>query len=180
LTTAAAAVAAASTPIIATSGAGNFVPVRLVIRIAHVARLHKPLKISVRVSADSGVLDTRTARLRVEARLATECGGSFQTTPGVRLLNQILRPQPRTGAAYTAAARGTGRPTSYGVKTVCVYLEEAGDNRVFASDQSVQLNVSRSCTLAAARYDSARRRRASGLGADRRAARRACGSGVAL
>jgi hypothetical protein len=61
---------------------------------------------------------------------------------------------------------------------------------VFASDQSIQVDVSRACTRAAARYDAARRRHVTGaaarkrkrriVAADRRAARRACGPGVPL
>jgi hypothetical protein len=65
---------------------------------------------------------------------------------------------------------------------VCAFLEESGDNRMFANDTSNEVNVSRKCTTAAATYDAARRRHArrSKLKADRRAARRACGPGVPL
>jgi hypothetical protein len=134
------------------------------------------------VSADPGALDNRTGPLRVRVKLASECGGTYQYTSGPVLMDQRLAPQPTTLRAYAATATGHGKPTAYGQFTVCTWLEEEGDNRDFATDQSLQVNVSRSCTLAAARYDAARRhhRRKSVLTADRRRARTACGPGVTL
>jgi hypothetical protein len=166
----------------AAAGADSFTPVRLAITIAPVARLHQPLQVSVDVSADPSVLDNATGPLRIRLKLAQECGGTFSTTPGVTLLDQQLRPQPATGRPYDATATGSGKPTRYGDQTVCAFLEESGDNRMFANDTSNQVNVSRKCTAAAATYDAARRRhsRPSTLKADRRAARRACGPGVPL
>lgn len=162
--------------------ADSFTPVRLTIVVAHVARLHKPLAVTVRVSADPGVLDTRSAPLRAQVKLAGECGGTYRYTPGAVLLDKRLRPQPRTGRSYTGRAKGSGRPTAYGVETVCVWINEEGDGRTFASDQSVQVSVSRACTRAAARYDRARRRHARHrrLAGEKRSARRACGPGVRL
>jgi hypothetical protein len=192
----------------ATAGADSFTPVRLAITIAPTARLGKPLAISVQVSADSGALDTATAPLRIRAKLAGECGGTFDTTPGPALLDAELNPQPATGRAYQATARGTGTPTAYGTGTVCAFLEEEGDNRQFANDTAdpPQVDVSKPCTLAARRYDRdraalarakrqlrhakrhARRarlrklvaRRTRTVARDRRTARSACGPGVPL
>jgi hypothetical protein len=177
----------------ALAGADSYTPVVLTTTIAPVARLHQPLAIRVAVSADSGVLDTRTAPLRVEVKLASECGGTYQYTPGVVLLNKQLDPQPTAGHAYNAVASGSGKPNAYGPRTVCVWLAEEGDQRVFASDQSIQVNVSKSCTAAATRYDVAEKalkaamrkdhgvKRARGrAAADHRQALRACGSGVPL
>ena len=166
----------------AAAGADSFTPVRLAITIAPVARLHQPLKVSVDVSADPSVLDDATGPLRIRVKLAGECGGTFSTTPGVTLLDRQLRPQPATGRPYDANASGSGKPTRYGSQTVCAFVEESGDNRMFADDTSNQVDVSRKCTSAAATYDAARRRRAraSTLKAARRAARRACGPGVPL
>jgi hypothetical protein len=186
---AALAVAAAAAVAAPLAAADSFTPVTLPIHVAPVARLHTPLKVSVVVGADAGVLDDRFAPLRIEVKLASECGGAFQTTPGTTLLNKVLNPQPSTGRPYTAKAHGSGRPASYGVMTACVYLEEEGDNRLFGSDQSIQVDVSKRCTVAAARYDRARRhhratdadrRHRRATAADRRAARRACGPGVPL
>lgn len=172
------------------AGADSFTPVRLSISIAPIARLHKPLQVTVQVSADAGLLDDRSGPVRMRVKLATECGGTYQYTSGATLLDKRLSPQPTTGRVYSAVASGSGKPGSYGVQTVCAWLEDEGDRRVFASDQSTQVNVSRSCTRAAARYDAERRRRAATraalnrkrriLAVDRRAARRACGAGVPL
>ncbi len=175
------------------AAADSFSPVRLEVKIASTARRHARLPITVRVSADASVLDTRTAPLRIQVKLASECGGTYQYTTGTVLLNKRLKPQPTTGHPYSATAKGSGRPTSYGVQTVCVWLNEEGDNRTYASDQSLAVDVAPACTSKAARYDAARRalrrarRRHKGVrAAKRRAARakraavKACGKGVPL
>ena len=166
----------------ATAGGDSFTPVRLAIDVAPVARLNHPLKVNVDVSADPSVLDDATGPLRVRVKLAQECGGTFATTPGITLLDQQLRPQPATGRAYDARASGSGKPSRYGAQTVCAFLEESGDNRMFANDTSNQVNVSRKCTAAAGSYDTAWRRhvRTGKLRAKRSAARGACGPGVPL
>jgi hypothetical protein len=165
--------------------ADSFTPVRLDIGVAAVARLHHQLAVTVHVTADPGALDNRTAPVRIGVKLASECGGDFQHTDGVVLLNRRLSPQPTTGRAYSALARGSGKPAAYGTDVVCTYLEEEGDDRVFANDESVTTDVSKACTVAAARYDHLRlargaRRHRARIGAARRAARRACGPGVPL
>jgi hypothetical protein len=144
----------------------------------------------------------------MRVKLASECGGSFATTSGVVLLDQVLSPQPSTGHAYQATVRGAGRPTAYGNRVVCAYLEEQGDGRMYANDTDnpPAVSVAPKCTQAASRYDSAEvaltgarrrlshaktkpaRKRARSLvakwaktaAADRRDARAACGAGVAL
>jgi hypothetical protein len=176
-----------------TAAADSFTPIVMNVSVAQVARLQKPLRITVSVTADAGVLDTATAPLRVRVKLANECGGEFDGTPGVVLLDKRLAPQPETGHGYFGRAHGTGHPMSYGFETVCVFLEEEGDNRQFATDTSGQVDVSRPCTAAASRYDRAnlalararRHRRAVAralrlASTDRRLARRACGAGVPL
>jgi hypothetical protein len=189
------------------AGADSITPVQLTVGIAPVARLHRPLELTVSVQADPSVLDTRTAPLRIRAKLATECGGVFADTPGTVLLDKRLSPQPAYGKAYTGTATARGKPSAYGVQSVCVYLEEEGDDRQFATDTSWQVDVSRACTVRAVRYDRSvhalararRHRRAVAhrprelaralhavararrtVAKDRRAARRACGPGVPL
>jgi hypothetical protein len=164
------------------AAADSFTPVRLTVSIAPVARLHAPLTVKVAVAADAGALDDRSGPLRVQVKLAGECGGVYQYTPGVVLLNKQLSPQPSTGSAYAASVKGSGKPSAYGTETVCVWLNDA-DGRTWASDQSTQVDVSRACTRAASRYDAARKRRHAKpktVAADRRAARKACGAGVPL
>jgi hypothetical protein len=134
-------VVAAALPTVA--GADSFDPITLSIKVAASGHLRSRLPITVGVTADPGVLDARTAPLRVLVKLAPECGGSFQYTPGVTLLNRRLSPQPATGRAYTASVTGAGTPLTRGVQTVCVWLAEEGDGRVFASDQSNQVDVLR-------------------------------------
>ena len=192
----------------AAAGADSITPVRLAITIAPTARLAKPLALTVTVTADAGALDSSTAPLRIRARLAGECGGTFDTTPGPVLIDQRLNPQPATGRAYTATAQAAGKPVAYGQQTVCAFLEEEGDDRQFADDtvDPPQVDVSKRCTLAAGRYDRdraalarakrqlrharrpARRaqvrkliaRRTRAVARDRRIARSACGPGVPL
>jgi hypothetical protein len=127
----------------ASAGGDSFTPVRLSITVARAAKLHRPLAIRVAVSADAGVLDTRTAPLRIRVKLSPECGGVFQQTPGAVLLDKRLAPQPVTGRPYAAVARGSGRPNRLGTHTVCAWLAEEGDGRVFASDQSLQVRVTK-------------------------------------
>jgi hypothetical protein len=173
--------------------ADSFTPVHLGITIANTARLNKPLRVTVAISADSGALDTATGPLSIGVKLSPECGGSYATTTGTVLLNRRLSPQPATGKAYAATATGSGIPRSYGVMTVCTYLTEPGDARQFATSQAFGVDVSHRCTAAAARYDKAlrslrvaRRRnrgttRAAALAATRyRAAFGQCGPGVPL
>jgi hypothetical protein len=139
------------------AGADSFTPVRLNVTIAPVARLDRPLTVSVGVSADADVLDNRTAPLRIRVKLADECGGEFPDTAGTVLLDRELSPQPNVGMPYTATAGGSGRAPGYGAGTVCVFLEEEGDNRQFASDTDSQVNVSQPCTVTADRLDRAGR-----------------------
>jgi hypothetical protein len=166
----------------ALAGADSFTPVRLGITIAPIARRHAPLAIKVRVSADAGVLDLASTPLRIRVKLANECGGTFSSTPGTTLLDRRLNPQPATGKPFAVTVSGSGRPSAFGTMTVCAYLQEQGDQRLFANDTSNQVNVSRACTVTASRFDTARRRHKSAktLTAARKAARRACGPGVPL
>ena len=157
---------------VTSAGADSFTPVRLSIRIAPTARRGAPLKVTVGVSADPGVLDTRDGAMRVGVKLAGECGGDFGSTPGDTLLNTAINPQPATGRANSATATGSGRPTSYGIQTVCVYLQDTGEQRVFANDESLTVDVDPACTTAAGRYDADERR----VAATRRALRHAHGA----
>jgi hypothetical protein len=151
--------------LVASATADSFTPVRLAITVASSAHVGTSLPISVTVSADAGVLDGAEGPLRIEVKLAGECGGDFATTPGTTLLNTQLKPQPTTGKAYTATAAGAGRPAATGTQTVCAFLEDSDIGRVYANDESEQVDVgsavasgrtvSRRCTAAVRIYDSA-------------------------
>ena len=121
--------------------ADSFTPVRLAITVAASAHVGTSLPISVTVSADAGVLDGSEGPLRIEVKLAGECGGDFATTPGPTLLNARLSPQPTTGKAYTATAAGAGRPAATGTQTVCAFLEDSDVGRVYANDESDSVDV---------------------------------------
>jgi hypothetical protein len=121
----------------------SFEPVRLAISVPRTVRVHHRLAVEVTVTADPGVLDIRTAALRVQIKLATECGGTYRHTNGTVLLDHRLKPQPRTGHPYRATVRGHAEPAAAGVKVVCAWLTEEGDERVFASDQSLTIEVKR-------------------------------------
>lgn len=162
------------------AAADSFNPVTMSIAVTPVARLAAPLTVTVGVKADPGVLDSGEGPLRVEVKLAPECGGDFQHTAGVTLINLALNPPPTAGKAYSGTMSDRGRPLAYGVQTVCAYLEDSTVGRVYASDQSLTVNVSPACTAAGRRYDSAARalararrqyRRAHGKKARRRAAK---------
>jgi hypothetical protein len=127
--------------IAASATADSFTPVRLAITVASSAHVATSLPISVTVSADAGVLDGSEGLLRIEVKLAGECGGDFATTPGPTLLNARLSPQPTTGKAYTATATGAGRPTATGTQTVCAFLEDSDIGRVYANDESDSVDV---------------------------------------
>jgi phosphatidylinositol-3-phosphatase len=130
-----AALAGTATVVISTiAGADSFNPVVMNIQVASQAHLGKALPIKVIVTADKSVLDTRTAPLRIEVKLASECGGEYGQTPGAVLLNKQLSPQPAVGKAYRAVATGSGRPGALGEQTVCAWLVEQGDGRQFAND----------------------------------------------
>jgi hypothetical protein len=145
----------------ASATADSFTPVRLAITVAASAHVGTSLPISVTVSADAGVLDGSEGPLRIEVKLAGECGGDFATTPGTTLLNAQLTPQPTTGKAYTATATGAGRPGATGTQTVCAFLEDSDIGRVYANDESHSVDVgaavpsvSRRCTAAVRTYGS--------------------------
>jgi hypothetical protein len=125
------------------AAADSFTPVRLGTHVPPTVRIHKALHIKVAVSADAGALDNRLGSLRIEVTLAHQCGGDFQHTRGFVLLDKRLKPQPATGRAYDAVASGARRPKSRGRRAVCAYLEESGDDRVWAHDESLTVRVVR-------------------------------------
>ena len=102
---------------------------QLNIAVTPVARLHAPLAVTVGITADPGVLDGSDGPLRMEVKLAPECGGTFETTPGTTLVDAALDPQPATGKSYAGAVKGSGRPTAYGAQTVCAFLQDTDAGR---------------------------------------------------
>jgi hypothetical protein len=122
--------------------ADSITPVQLAVTIAQTARRAQPLTVTVDVSADAGALDANTP-LWLRVKLAPECAGTWAGTPGTVLLNKALAPRPATGLPYSTVMHGAGRPTRLGVQTVCVWVQEQGDDRVFATSQAFTVNVVR-------------------------------------
>ncbi len=67
----------------ALAAADSFRPVTMSIAVTPVARLAAPLKVTVAVKADPGVLDTGEGPLRVDVKLAPECGSRASNAPDV-------------------------------------------------------------------------------------------------
>jgi len=146
--------------------------VRLTVTAPDVVAARASFTVRVRVDADPGALDIRDGDVRLQVRLAPECGGDFLGTHGPTVIDARLRPQPRRGASYTASAAGQARITRHGTLTVCAFLDDA-EQRQFATDTDTQVDVSRACTRATARLTAARRTERGRHGASRaRAARR--------
>jgi hypothetical protein len=171
--------------------ADSFTPVQIAVQIAPVARLHQPLRTTVTVTADAGALDLRDGAVIAEVKLAQECGGVFSQTPGTTLVDDALTPQPGPGEPYTGSIARSGRPQAYGVMTVCVWIVDANEGRLFANSEDLTIDVSKPCTASAAAYDLAARRARRARGASRaaaahraavarRTAAKACGPGVPL
>lgn len=145
---------AAAGPIVptATSSADSFTPITVSLSFTPVARLHAKFRVTAQISADAGVLDVAEQPVRIGVKLASECNADYEHTSGPAALNKHLDPQPSTGRAYAATISGWGRPTTYGVQTLCTYIEDRV-GRVYANDESAQVDVSQPCTAAANRYD---------------------------
>jgi hypothetical protein len=187
------------------AAADSLTPITVSLTSTPVARLHAKYKVKAAIAADPGVLDVAEQPVRIGVKLASECGADYEHTTGPAVLNQPLKPQPSVGRAYSGTLTGWGRPAAYGDQALCMFIEDR-IGRVYASDQSDQVNVSRPCTAAASRYDRAARslgraqrrlrrtrseaarrglrrtvaRRRRTLAGDRRHGVAACGRGVAL
>lgn len=134
------------------AAADSFTPITVSLSFTPVARLHAKFRVTARVSADAGVLDIASEPVRIGVKLAAECSGDYEHTPGPAVLNKHLSPQPATGRTYSATISGWGRPTAYGSETLCMFIEDSV-GRVYANDESAQVDVSKPCTAAGNRYD---------------------------
>jgi hypothetical protein len=122
----------------AAAGAANGEVVSMSVSIPAVVPSAIGFPVHVSVSSDPGALSTATAPLRVRVKAAAECGGSFDSTPGAVLLDKPLGPSGKVA--------GTGTTHVFGVFTACAFLEQQGDNRLFAFDDSTSAKVTHPCT----------------------------------
>jgi len=142
----------------ATPAAGDaFDPVALEVEAPAIARSDRPLSIAATVTADPGALTGTDGQVRIRVKLAPICGGSFEGTEGVTLVDRPLDPQPRAGAAYRATATGSGTPASAGEQAVCAFVAAGGDERQYAANVDATVDVSAACTTAARRVERQRR-----------------------
>ncbi len=165
--------------------------------------IRDPLQAERLLTTEPDVYHTRRDFLRrtaVTAGLAAGMGLVLDpdtlVAEAARRQRQVQIPSPRNLPIDTFVV----------LKTLCVFLEDSDVGRVFAHDESGQVDVSRPCTTGAARYDRAekalkraqrqlrhtkrkgRRRsvqrtiakRRMTANRYRRAARKACGAGVTL
>jgi hypothetical protein len=139
-------------------------PVTMNVNIPGVVASGVGFPVRVTVTSDRGALNGATAPLRVRVKAATECGGTFDSTPGAVLLDAPL------GSNGTVAGRAA--TTSFGGFTACAFLEQQGDDRLFAFDDTTSFAVTHGCTTATRRVLA----RKASLKKVRRALRRAHGA----
>jgi hypothetical protein len=122
-------------------------PVTLNVSVPAVVASNVPFAVGVSVAADPGALGS--APMRVRVRAATECGASFDSTAGAVLLDKQLGPSGKVA--------GRGLTHSFGSFTACAFLEQQGDDRLFAFDDSATLAVTHPCTTYTRRVISTKR-----------------------
>ncbi|HEY7633143.1 MAG TPA: hypothetical protein VH817_20740 [Thermoleophilaceae bacterium] len=121
-------------------------PVSISVDMPAVVASNVGFPLHVTVTSDPGLL---TGSYRVRVRAARECGGSFDTTPGAVLLDKQLGPNGEVAAS--------GRTHTFGTFTACAFLEQVGDNRLFAFDDSTTFAVTHPCTTYSRRVVAATR-----------------------
>jgi hypothetical protein len=121
-------------------------PVTISVDMPNVVASDLGFPVRVTVTSDPGALGS--APMRVRVRAATECGGTFDSTPGTVLLDAPLGP--------SGQAAGRASTSSFGSFTACAFLEQQGDNRLFAFDDSTTFAVTHPCTTAARRATATR------------------------
>jgi hypothetical protein len=128
------------------ASADNGEPVSIGVDMPAVVASNVGFPMHVTVTSDPGVL---VGSFRVRVRASGECGGSFDSTPGPVLLDKPL------GANGKVA--GTARIHTFGSFTACAFVEQVGDNRLFAFDDSTTFAVTHPCTTFTRRAAATRR-----------------------
>jgi len=128
-------------------------PVRVSVSAPALVSIDPPIGIGVSVSGDRDAFSQTTHPVRVRVRLAAPgCASTFASTPGTVLLDRALSLVPTSPSPVTETLRGARRAHAYGIQTVCVFVEEEGDDRLYATSDSSQIDVSLPCTIASRRY----------------------------
>lgn len=144
----AAALAAVAALVLTSAASAGDEPVTMDVNMPGVVASGIGFPVRVTVTSDPRALGTATAPLRVRVKAAAECGGSFDSTPGAVLLDAPL------GANGSAAGRAS--TTAFGTFTACAFLEQQGDDRLFAFDDSTSFAVTHACTTFTRRAVAAR------------------------
>jgi hypothetical protein len=113
-------------------------PVTMDVNVPGVVASGIGFPVRVTVTSDKGALSGATAPLRVRVKAANECGGTFDSTPGPVLVDAPL--------ASNGTVAGRATVTSFGGFTACAFLEQQGDDRLYAFDDTTTFAVTHSCT----------------------------------
>jgi hypothetical protein len=134
------ALAAAALVLVPASAAraANGEAVSIAVNVPAVVASNIGFPVNVTVTSDPGALSAATAPLRVRVKAAAECGGSFDSTPGAVLLDAPL--------SSSGKVSGSGLTHTFGSFTACAFLEQQGDDRLFAFDDSTTFAVTHQCT----------------------------------
>ena len=97
------------------------------------------MTVAVTADAEPSTRRAPVAAREAQPRVRRDIGGNA----GDGADQPALSPQPPTGRPYSAVMPAPAGRRAYGVQTVCVWIEEQGDNRVFATSQAFTVNVLR-------------------------------------
>jgi hypothetical protein len=122
-------------------------PITLAVSTPAVVASNVSFAVHVTVAADQGALGG--APLRVRVRAAGECGATFDSTPGVVLVDKPLGPSGKVS--------GNALTHTFGSFTACAFLEQQGDDRLYAFDDSTAFAVTHPCTTYSRRVIATRR-----------------------
>ena len=132
----------------ASAASGQDEAIRLTIQAPSVVARGAPIPLRVAVAADPGAMNGATGPLRLRVRLAPECASTFAATSGPVAIDRRLPAPGAASAPYTANVRGSSRVAALGAYSVCAFVEEEGDDRLFAADSGTQLQATQACTTA--------------------------------
>jgi hypothetical protein len=127
-------------------------PVSLRVHAPDRAAAHEPFPVRVAVVANAGALDIALQPLRLQVRLAPECGPTFAGTDGPTVIDRKLAPPPVPDNRYDESFKDHAR-VGLGTYDVCAFLVEHGDSRQFATSVDTEVAVTERCTKATRKLD---------------------------
>jgi hypothetical protein len=127
-------------------------PISLRVHAPARAAAHSAFAVRVAVVANAGALNIAAKPLRLQVRLAPECGATFAGTGGAKVMNRKLKPPPVPDVRYHEDFTGHGR-AKLGSYSLCAFLVQAGDARQFATSIDTPVDVTKRCTKATRKLD---------------------------